>query len=74
MELNLSPQTLSRLDTQIQSGAFGSDEEAIEYSIGLARLRATLYASIADPRRFDAKTVRANLQQDFAERRAARQP
>jgi hypothetical protein len=73
MELNLSPQTLSRLDTQIQSGAFGSDE-AIEYSIGLARLRATLYASIADPRRFDAKTVRANLQQDFAERRAARQP
>ena len=70
MQLNLSSETLRWLQNQVQDGHFASFEEAIDYSVKLTSLRETLLTSLADPRRFTVDTVRANLKELFARRRA----
>jgi Arc/MetJ-type ribon-helix-helix transcriptional regulator len=70
MELNLSSETEAWLKAQVQSGNFASYEDAIEYSVKLTSLRETLLESIADPRRYSAGEVRANLKAHFAAKRS----
>jgi Arc/MetJ-type ribon-helix-helix transcriptional regulator len=69
MNLNLSAETEAWLKAQVQSGNFASYEDAIDYTVKLTRLRETLLESIADPRRYNADQVRANLKAHFAARR-----
>jgi Arc/MetJ-type ribon-helix-helix transcriptional regulator len=64
----LSPETLAWLRAQVQQGHFASYEDAIDYSVKLTSLRETLYASIADPRRYSEDEVRANFRAHIAER------
>jgi hypothetical protein len=52
----------------VQQGHFASYEDAIDYTVKLTRLRETLYASIADPRRHTGEQVSANLRAHIAER------
>jgi len=70
MNLNLSAETEAWLRAQVQDGHFASYEEAIEYTVRLTSLRETLLESIADPRRYGADDVRANLKAHFDARRA----
>jgi hypothetical protein len=70
MELNLSSETEAWLKAQVQSGHFASYEDAIEYTVKLTSLRETLLESIADPRRYSAGEVRANLKAHFAAKRS----
>ncbi len=64
----LSPETIAWLKAQVQQGHFASYEDAIDYSVKLTSLRETLYASIADPRRYTGEQVSANLKAHIAER------
>ena len=66
MNLVLSPESMAWLKDQVQNGHFASYEEAIDYSVKLTALRETLHASIADPRRYSAEEVRANLKAHLA--------
>ena len=66
MNLNLSPESEAWLEAQVQQGHFTSLDEAIDYTVKLAALRETLYASIADPRRYGVDEIRANLKAHFA--------
>jgi Arc/MetJ-type ribon-helix-helix transcriptional regulator len=66
MNLNLSPEAAAWLKAQVQGGHFASLEDAIDYAVKLTALRETLYASIADPRRYSVDEVRANLKAHFA--------
>ena len=66
MNLDLSPESEAWLKAQVQQGHFATSEEAIDYAVKLTALRETLYASIADPRRYGVDEVRANLKARFA--------
>jgi hypothetical protein len=65
---HLSPETIVWLKAQVQQGHFASYEDAIDYTVKLTSLRETLYASIADPRRYTDVQVSANLREHFLER------
>ncbi len=63
-----SPETIAWLKAQVQQGHFATYEDAIDYSVKLTSLRETLYASIADPRRYTGEQVQATLRAHLAER------